>query len=82
MSPERRNLIATLIAFGPAVTWIVFAIWRYGSSWQVVGLALMIGVGVFGLTGVFLAWFPWTVERLGFARFGAWLRTWWDQDAK
>ena len=39
-------------------------------------------VGIFGLTGVFLAWFPWTVERLGFRGFGAWLRTWWDEDAR
>jgi len=78
----RRKLIAMLMAYGPAVAWVVFAIWRYGRTWPAVGLALMVSVGIAGLTGVFLAWFPSTVEKLGFKRFGAWLRTWWDEDAK
>ncbi len=80
-----RTAIAGLMAYGPAVLWVVFAVWKYGPTrgyWPVLGLALMVGVGIFGLTGVFLAWFPWTVERLGFGRFGAWLRTWWDEDAR
>lgn len=77
-----RNVIATLMAFGPAAAWVLFAIWRYGRSWPVIGLVLMVAFAIFGLTAVFLAWFPWTVERLGLARFGSWLRTWWDEDAK
>jgi len=77
-----RTAISWTMAYSPAVAWVVFAIWRYGRTWPVVGLALFVGVGIFGLTGVFLAWFPWAVERLGFKRFDAWLRTWWDEDAK
>jgi hypothetical protein len=42
----------------------------------------MVAVGIVGLTAVFMAYFPATVERLGFRKFGAWLRTWWDEDAK
>ena len=82
MRLDRRNVIAAIIAYGPAVVWVVLAIRRYGRSWPVVGLVLMVAAGIFGLTGVFLAWFPWAVERLGWKRFGAWLRTWWDEDAK
>ncbi len=70
------------MAYGPAVVWLAFAIARYGRSWPVVLLALFVGVGIFGLTGVLLAWFPWAVERLGLRGFGAWLRTWWDEDAR
>lgn len=77
-----RTALSWLMAYGPAVAWLAFAISRYGGSWPVVLLALFVGVGIFGLTGVFLAWFPWTVERLGFRGFGAWLRTWWDEDAR
>lgn len=65
-----------------AQDWVVFVLWRYGRSWPVVALALFVAVGIVGLTGVFMAWFPWTVERLGLTGFGAWLRTWWDEDAK
>ncbi len=77
-----RTAISSLMAFGPAVAWVAFAVWRYGRTWPVVGLILFVAVGIFGLTGVFMAWFPWTVERLGLKSFGAWLRTWWDEDAK
>ncbi len=70
------------MAYAPAVAWLAFAISRYGRSWPVVLLALFVGVGIFGLTGVFLAWFPWTVERVGLTRLARWLRTWWDEDAR
>ena len=82
MRLNHRDLIPSLMAYGPAVAWVVFAVRKYGTTWPVLGLALMVGVGIFGLTGVVLAWFPWTVKRLGFERFGAWLRTWWDEDAR
>jgi hypothetical protein len=73
------------MGYGPAVAWVVFALWRYGSTrgyWPVLGLALFAGVGIIGLMAVFVAYFPVTVERLGFKRFGTWLRTWWDEDAR
>jgi cell division protein FtsW (lipid II flippase) len=62
--------------------WVVFALWRYGPTWKGLGLALFVAFGIVGLTAVFVAYFPATVERLGFKRFGTWLRTWWDEDAK
>ena len=73
------------MTFGPALAWVAFALWRYGPSrgyGPVLGLALFAAIGVVGLSAVFIAWFPATVERLGFRRFGAWLRTWWDEDAR
>jgi len=73
------------MCYGPAAAWVVFSVWRYGATrgyWPVVGLALFVGVGILGLTAVFVAYFPATVERLGFKRFGAWLRTSFDAAAK
>ncbi len=73
------------MAFGPAAAWLAFALRRYGPSrgyGRVLALALIAAVGIVGLTAVFIAHFPATVERLGFRRFGAWLRTWWDEDAR
>ena len=84
-SVRRRDLTAWTMGYGPAVAWVVFALWRYGPTRgfsRVLGVASFVGVGVFGLTAVFVAYFPVTVERLGFKRFAAWLRTWWDEDAK
>jgi hypothetical protein len=48
----------------------------------VLALSLFVGLGIVGSTAVFIAFFPVTVERLGFKVFSAWLRTWWDEDAK
>ncbi len=80
-----RRILSWLIAFGPAVTWLVIAEVKlrpaYG-TWPFLGLAFMVAVGIFGLSGVFLAWFPWTMERVGLRRFAAWLRIWWDEDAR
>jgi len=85
MRPSRREIIAWTMAVGPALLWVAFALWRYGPTrgyWPVLGLALVVGLGIVGLTAVFIAHFPATVERLGFTRFAAWLRTWWDEDAR
>lgn len=85
MRRRSRTLISTAMAYGPAVFWIVLALWKFGPTRgfvPVLPLALMVGIGVFGLCGVLLAWFPWTMERLGFERFATWLRTWWDEDAR
>ncbi len=80
-----RRILSWLIALGPAVTWLVIAVVKLGPTrgyWPFLGLAFMVAVGIFGLSGVFLAWFPWTMERVGLRRFAAWLRTWWDEDAR
>ena len=82
VSARTRTIISSIMAYGPAVAWVALAIWKYGRGWPVIGLIVMVAVGIFGLTGVLLAWLPWTVEKLGFERLGAWLRTWWDEDAR
>jgi hypothetical protein len=82
---DRRDLLASGLVYGPAVAWLVYAVRAYGPTrgyGRVLPLALVVAVGLVGLMAVFVAYFPVTVERLGFARFGAWLRTWWDRDAK
>jgi hypothetical protein len=73
------------MGYGPAVAWVLFALWKFGPSrgyWPVLALSLFVGLGIVGSTAVFIAFFPVTVERLGFKVFSAWLRTWWDEDAK
>jgi hypothetical protein len=82
---NRRDVISSGITYGPAVAWLVYALWIYGPTrgyGTVLGLASVVAVGIVGLMAVFVAYFPFTVERLGFKRFGSWLRTWWDEDAK
>jgi hypothetical protein len=83
--PTRRVLLGWAMAFGPALLWVAFAVWRYGPTrgyGPVLALAVMVGVGVVGLTVVFIAYFPATLERFGLTRFAAWVRTWWDEDAR
>ncbi len=85
MRHRGRDLISVAMAYGPAVLWMALAVWKLGPArgyGSVLPFALLVGIGVFGLSGVLLAWFPWTMERLGFDRFAAWLRTWWDEDAR
>lgn len=85
ISPRVRRLLAGLIGFGPGLAWFAAVAVRYRASPDR-GAALALGavtaVGVVGLSGVFLAWFPYAVERFGLRRFGAWLRRWWDEDAR
>jgi hypothetical protein len=85
MNPRKRRLISWTIAYGPAAAWLVVAVVKLGPTrgyWPFLGLAAMVAFGIFGLSGVFLAWFPWAMDQIGAARFAAWLRTWWDEDAK
>jgi hypothetical protein len=80
-----RSALSWLLGLGPAVAVFLYCLWGYGPSrgyWFVLPFALFIGVGVLGATGVFVAYFPLTVEKLGMERLGAWLRTWWDHDAR
>ena len=80
-----RTLIASLIGFGPGLAWFAAVAVRYHASpdrTAALALGALTALGVMGLSGVFLAWFPYTVERLGFRRFGTWLRGWWDEDAR
>jgi hypothetical protein len=71
--------------YGPASVWAVFAVIQYAPRIgyaRTAVLAFMVGFGILGLTAVFIAYFPSTVERVGWRRFGVWLRTFWDEDAK
>lgn len=73
------------MGYGPAAAWVAFALARYGPTRgyaPVLALALVVGVGVLGLTAVAIAYVPFLVERAGCRRLGAWLRTWWDEDAR
>ena len=80
-----REVVAWAIGLGPATCWVVALVaWqgpRLGYPRAAV-LALVTGMGVLGLSALFLAWFPFLVERLGFRRLGAFLRRFWDEDAR
>lgn len=81
----RRDLLASVLVYGPGVAWVVYALRTYGPTrgyGRVLPLALVAAVGLIGIMAVFVAHFPYTVERLGFRRFGGWLRGWWDKDAR
>jgi hypothetical protein len=80
-----RSAIAWAMITGPALVWIAVVAAMLGPQrgypWAF-AFGIFTGLAVLGLTALFVAYFPWTVERLGFGRFGAWLRRWWDEDAK
>ncbi len=84
-SHRTRAALSWLMTLGPAAGWVAFALWHYGPTrgWRpVLELALFVAVGLVGLAAVVVAWLPWTLERLGLVRLAAWLRTWWDEDAR
>ncbi len=74
-----------LVGLAPAAVVFGLAVRRYGpvaGYGRVLPLALAVAVGVLGVTAVFIAWFPAALERAGLRRLAAWLRTWWDEDAR
>ncbi|HTP26476.1 MAG TPA: hypothetical protein VMK12_12560 [Anaeromyxobacteraceae bacterium] len=80
-----RRLFSWVMGFGPAIAWVVFAMLHFGPSrgyWLALPFVLAVALGIFGLTGLFVAYFPAALDRLGLRRFSAWLRTWWDDDAR
>jgi hypothetical protein len=72
------------ISFGPAIASLAWVVASHGPRLGYVaalGVGLLTGLGVLGLTGLVVAYLPVTIERLGFERLGSWLRRWWDEDA-
>ena len=84
-SVRLRTATSWLMGYGPAVLWVGLATARLHSRLgygRALAFGLFTGLGVLGFTSLFVAYFPSTVERLGLERFGAWLRRWWDEDAR
>jgi len=81
-----RTVLPFLVGFGPALAWVAVVSARYGPTdlgWpRSVALAVFTGLGVLGLSALALAYLPVTLERLGLARAAAWLRRFWDPDAR
>ncbi len=74
-----------IMGYGPAAAWVLFVVARYGPRIGYGGaaaLGLFTGLGVLGLTALFVAYFPAAVERLGFRGVAAFLRRVWDEDAR
>lgn len=85
VSARTRTLIASAMGYGPAALWVAFAVARWHGRLgypRAAALGAFTGLAVLGGSALFLAYCPAAVERAGFARFGAWLRTWWDEDAR
>jgi hypothetical protein len=81
-----RRLAVALVAFGPGLACLTWVALRYGPTdvgWPLaISLGAVVGLGVVGLSGLVLAWLPHGLERAGLGRAAAWLRRWWDDDAR
>jgi hypothetical protein len=80
-----RQAVVWTIAYGPAAAWIVCVVLRWGPQLgplRALAVGVFSGLGILGLSAMLLAWLPFLVERLGLRRAGAFLRRWWDEDAR
>ncbi len=80
-----RRVVTALVGFGPALAWIAWVTLRYRGTiglGRALALACFTGLGVLGLSALVLAWTPALLERAGLRRAGAWLRRYWDEDAR
>jgi hypothetical protein len=86
MANERaRSAVTLAVGFGPALAWATWMTLRYAPvlGWgRSFALAAFTGMGVLGLSSLALAWTPWILDRAGLPRAGAWLRRYWDEDAR
>ena len=75
-----------VVGFGPAVAVAAFVVLRYGRTslgWGgAAAIAAVLALGALGLSALLLAWLPWLLERAGLQRAGAFLRRYWDEDAR
>jgi hypothetical protein len=78
-------VVTTTVGFGPALVWVAWVTLRLRGAIGP-GTALVVaaftGLGVLGLSSLVLAWTPALLERTGLRRAGAWLRRYWDEDAR
>ena len=80
-----RRVVVALVGFGPALAWVAYLTLRLERSLglgRAIALAAFTGLGVLGLSSLVLAWTPALLERAGMQRAGAWLRRYWDEDAR
>jgi hypothetical protein len=78
-------VVVALVGFGPALAWVTWMTLRFERSLglgRTIALAAFTGLGVLGLSSLVLAWTPALLERAGMRRAGAWLRRYWDEDAR
>jgi hypothetical protein len=78
-------VVTVVVGFGPALAWASWMTWRFEpllGLGRALALAAFTGLGVIGLSSLVLAWTPWLLERAGLRDAGAWLRKYWDEDAR
>ncbi len=80
-----RRLVPILVGFGPALAWTVGMTLRW-RGWlgpgRALALAAFTGLGVLGLSALVLAFLPSFLEVAGMGRAAAWLRRYWDEEAR
>jgi len=80
-----RRVVVALVGFGPAVLWVIGMTLQFRvvlGTWRALAVAAFTGLGVLGLSALVLAWTPALLERVGLRRAAAWLRRYWDEDAR
>jgi hypothetical protein len=80
-----RRVVTAVVGFGPAIAWVAWITltFRPALGWgRALAIAAFTGLGVLGLSSLVLAWTPAILERMGLRRAGAWLRRYWDEDAR
>jgi hypothetical protein len=84
--PPARRAVVALVGFGPGLLCVAWVALAYGPGplgWPLaVSLGAVVGLGVVGLCALVLAWLPFALERAGQVRAAAWLRRYWDEDAR
>jgi hypothetical protein len=77
--------VTAVVGFGPAIAWVAWVSFRLRVAigpGRALAIAAFTGLGVLGLSSLVLAWTPALLERMGLRRAGAWLRRYWDEDAR
>ena len=70
-----------MLGYGPAVAFVTIKYHARLGFTLTLASALVTGAAVLGYMALFVSYFQSAIERLGFKRFGSWLRRWWDEAA-